>query len=67
MQKEDLKKLLTEYPDYPQKGIVFYDILPIFRNPVAFETLINDFVEQIKARNEKIDVVIGIFYFYFIY
>ncbi|KAK7061653.1 ribosomal S3Ae family-domain-containing protein [Favolaschia claudopus] len=61
-----LRSLLTSHPDFPQKGIVFLDIFPILRDPIAFETLITHLVHHItsstipKAPKKKIDVVVGL-------
>lgn len=47
------------------QGIVFLDIFPILRDPVAFETLITHFVYHLtshtipNAPTKKIDVVVG--------
>ncbi|KIY51588.1 adenine phosphoribosyltransferase [Fistulina hepatica ATCC 64428] len=63
---EFLKSHLTYYPDFPKKGIVFVDIFPILRDPLAFEALITNFVYHItsstlsKTPNKKIDVVVGL-------
>ena len=37
---EELRDYITSYPDYPQKGIVFRDILPILHEPAIFKKLI---------------------------
>ncbi|KAI0091967.1 phosphoribosyltransferase-like protein, partial [Irpex rosettiformis] len=48
------------------QGIVFLDIFPILRDPVAFETLITHFVYHLTSTtipgspNKKIDVVVGL-------
>ncbi|KAF8915954.1 phosphoribosyltransferase-like protein [Mucidula mucida] len=61
-----LKSLLQAHPDFPKKGIVFLDIFPILRNPVAFETLITHLLHHLtsstipKLPNGKIDVVVGL-------
>jgi len=61
-----LKSHLTSHLDFPKKGIVFLDIFPILRNPLAFETLITHFVHHItsqtlaKTPSKKIDVVVGL-------
>lgn len=50
------------------QGIVFKDMFPVFRDPLAVEALITNFVYHITStQTEKIDVVAGkrIFYFYF--
>ncbi|KAF8450428.1 phosphoribosyltransferase-like protein [Boletus edulis BED1] len=61
-----LQSIVTRYPDFPKPGIVFLDIFPIFRDPVAFETLITHFVYHItshtipKSVRKKVDVVVGL-------
>ncbi|KDQ64849.1 hypothetical protein JAAARDRAFT_28495 [Jaapia argillacea MUCL 33604] len=61
-----LRSLLTEHPDFPKKGIVFLDIFPILRDPVAFETLITHLVHHTTSHtipqspSKKIDVVVGL-------
>ncbi|TFK43612.1 phosphoribosyltransferase-like protein [Crucibulum laeve] len=63
---EFIKSHLSSHPDFPKKGIVFLDIFPILRNPLAFETLITHFVHHItshtlaNAPTKKIDVVVGL-------
>lgn len=48
------------------QGIVFLDIFPVLRDPVAFETLITHFVHHLtsttipKIPSKKIDVVVGL-------
>ncbi|KAJ6509895.1 phosphoribosyltransferase-like protein [Mycena vitilis] len=63
---EYLKSQLTAHPDFPKEGIVFLDIFPILRNPIAFETLITHFLHHLTshtiaaAPSKKIDVVVGL-------
>ncbi len=40
MFKEELKNTIKTYPDFPKKGILFRDILPVFQNPTIFKQLI---------------------------
>ncbi|KAK6407368.1 adenine phosphoribosyltransferase, partial [Oleoguttula sp. CCFEE 5521] len=35
-----LRSNLRQYPDFPQPGILFEDILPLFASPKLFETLL---------------------------
>lgn len=52
MNKELLKNIIVNIPDFPVKGIQFKDINPILSNPEAFQTVINifaDFIEKNKA------------------
>ncbi|KAK7049597.1 adenine phosphoribosyltransferase [Paramarasmius palmivorus] len=63
---EYLKTQLGTHVDFPKKGIVFLDIFPILRNPVAFETLITHLLHHITSHtipnsaSKKIDVVVGL-------
>jgi adenine phosphoribosyltransferase len=47
------------------QGIVFLDIFPILRDPIAFETLITNFLYHLTSQTipsspeKKIDVVVG--------
>lgn len=40
MFKEDLKNTIKTYPNFPKKGILFRDVLPVFQNPTIFRKLI---------------------------
>ncbi|KAG6857358.1 hypothetical protein H0H87_005661 [Tephrocybe sp. NHM501043] len=66
MDVEYIKSHLKPHPDFPKKGIVFLDIFPLFRNPVAIETLITHFLHHITSHtiasspSKKIDVVVGL-------
>ncbi|KAI2472506.1 adenine phosphoribosyltransferase [Annulohypoxylon bovei var. microspora] len=49
-------------PDFPIPGIRFIDILPIFQNPVAFESLLEVLVLLIRERfgDQIPDVIVGL-------
>src|SRR5947199_2136142 len=53
-----LKKLIREVPDFPKKGILFYDITTLLRDKVGFATLIDALSEHYL--NSIIDLVLGI-------
>ncbi|KZS97984.1 adenine phosphoribosyltransferase [Sistotremastrum niveocremeum HHB9708] len=61
-----IREKLGVHPDFPKKGIVFLDLFPILRDPVAFETLITHLVHHLtsytipNAAVKKIDVVVGL-------
>ena len=52
-----LKKLIREVPDFPKKGILFYDITTLLKDKVGFATLIDKFSEYYISRS--IDLVLG--------
>ncbi len=46
MYKEDLKNTIKTCPDFPKKGILFRDILPVFKSPVLFRKLIESISDK---------------------
>jgi adenine phosphoribosyltransferase len=55
---EPLKKLIREVPDFPKKGILFYDITTLLKDKIGFATLIDALSEHYLEK--KIDLVVGI-------
>jgi len=55
---DDLKKLIREVPDFPKKGILFYDITTVLKDKSGFRKIIDALTEQIRPL--KPDVVLGI-------
>ena len=53
-----IKKLITDYPDFPKKGIVFKDIFPILQNPEVFEDVIKNMSNSTLMN--KADAIIAI-------
>ncbi len=54
---EHLKKLIREVPDFPKKGILFYDITTLLKDKVGFATLIDALSEHYLGKD--IDLVLG--------
>lgn len=54
---EPLKKLIREVPDFPKKGILFYDITTLLKDKLGFATLIDALSEYYLPK--KIDLVLG--------
>ena len=55
---EHLKQLIREVPDFPKKGILFYDITTLLKDKVGFATLIDALSEHYL--NSQVDVVLAI-------
>src|ERR1700740_1851974 len=55
---EHLKKLVREVPDFPKKGILFYDITTLLKDKLGFARLIDALSEHYIDRD--IDLVLGI-------
>lgn len=54
---DQLKKLIREVPDFPKKGILFYDITTLLRDKTGFARLIDLFSEHYIGK--QIDLVLG--------
>lgn len=54
----DLKAYIREIPDFPQPGVSFKDITPIFGDPAAFRYAVAELARAF--REERIDMVVGI-------
>jgi adenine phosphoribosyltransferase len=54
----DLKSLIREVPDFPKKGINFYDITTLLKDPAGWKRVIDD----LKAHyaGSPVDTVVGI-------
>lgn len=55
---ERLKKSIREIPDFPKKGILFYDVTTLFRDRTAFATAV-DYMTHRYIRT-RIDAVLGV-------
>lgn len=57
-----LKSVLHKYPNFPVKGVLFEDFLPIFRDPSLFRKLINAFKIHLEKvyQTQKIDYIVGL-------
>ena len=52
-----LKKLIREVPDFPKKGILFYDITTLLKDKTGLAMLIDKFAEHYMAQD--VDLVLG--------
>src|SRR5262249_39407619 len=57
MTEHELKKLIREIPDFPNPGILFYDITTLLKGPKGLRTVIVRTVEHFSGN--KVDCVIG--------
>ena len=55
---DSLKQLIRQIPDFPQPGVLFYDITTLLKNPQGMRTAIDTLVEP--YREKSLDCVIGI-------
>lgn len=54
---EPLKKLIREVPDFPRKGILFYDITTLLKDKLGFAALIDALAEHYIQHN--IELILG--------
>ncbi|MFH1224088.1 MAG: adenine phosphoribosyltransferase [Pseudomonadota bacterium] len=47
----DYKKYIREVPDFPKKGILFYDVTTLLSDPKVFKTITDDMYERAKSLN----------------
>lgn len=57
MNSGELKKLIREVPDFPKKGILFYDITTLLKDKVGFASLIDLFSENYIGK--QVDLILG--------
>jgi adenine phosphoribosyltransferase len=57
LNSEQLKKLIREVPDFPKKGILFYDITTLLKDKTGFAQLIDLFSEHYIGK--QIDLILG--------
>jgi adenine phosphoribosyltransferase len=55
---EDLKAAIREIPDWPKKGILFYDVTTLLKQGRRFEQTIEALLDPYKGK--QIDLVLGI-------
>jgi adenine phosphoribosyltransferase len=55
---EHLKKVIRNVPDFPKKGILFYDITTLLKDGPSFQEVIHTLAE--RYLDKKIDLVVGI-------
>ena len=54
----NLDDAIRKVPDFPKKGILFYDITSILMNPSAYRYCIDSMIK--KYKNERIDAVAAV-------
>ena len=54
---DQLKRLIREVPDFPKKGILFYDITTLLKDKDGFATLVDRLAEHYSKH--PVDLVLG--------
>ncbi len=60
---ENIKKLISEnikeYPNFPKKGIIFYDLHPLMANPDARGKILDFLVEKYNNLDKKVTCIVA--------
>ncbi len=54
----DLKSVIRTIPDFPKKGILFYDVTPLLKSPAAFRQVVSEM--KSACTGKRIDTIVGI-------
>ncbi|HZS97585.1 MAG TPA: adenine phosphoribosyltransferase [Terriglobales bacterium] len=57
LNSDQLKKLIREVPDFPKKGILFYDITTLLKDKAGYATLIDVLAERYIGKG--VDLILG--------
>jgi adenine phosphoribosyltransferase len=55
---EQLKKKIRHVPDFPKRGILFYDITTLLRDPAGFKAVVDSLSTPFHGKG--IDIVVGV-------
>ncbi len=58
MTADQLKKKIRHVPDFPKRGILFYDITTLLRDPAGFHAAIDSLATPFQGKG--IDLVVGV-------
>ena len=48
MDTKELESFIVDIPDYPEPGVIFKDITPLFADPKPFRAMVDAFVSHHK-------------------
>jgi adenine phosphoribosyltransferase len=57
LNSDQLKELIREVPDFPKKGILFYDITTLLKDKAGYATLIDVLAERYIGKG--VDLILG--------
>ncbi|XP_014274513.1 adenine phosphoribosyltransferase [Halyomorpha halys] len=55
-----VKENIRSYPDFPKKGVLFWDVFSILGNSQSLKALMDLLVDHVSSINSPIDAVIGL-------
>ncbi|KAH9383363.1 hypothetical protein HPB48_024582 [Haemaphysalis longicornis] len=57
---EEIRAKIKTYPDFPKKGIIYRDMMPLFQNPDVFHKVVNLLVEQVRKTVREVHAIAGL-------
>ncbi|KAF7649131.1 hypothetical protein LDENG_00146440 [Lucifuga dentata] len=51
---------IRPFLDFPKKGILFRDICPILKEPVALTAVIDLFEEHVRKNHQQVELIVGL-------
>ncbi|MDW8275357.1 MAG: adenine phosphoribosyltransferase [Candidatus Nitrosocaldus sp.] len=58
VRRMNLRTVIREFPDFPEKGVLFRDISPLLKSASALNYIVERFHEHFKVK--RVDVIAGI-------
>ncbi|XP_032086771.1 adenine phosphoribosyltransferase [Thamnophis elegans] len=55
-----IRQRIRDFPDFPSPGVLFRDISPMLKDPVAFKAAIDLLESHIRASHKDIDYIAGL-------
>ncbi|XP_015666919.1 adenine phosphoribosyltransferase [Protobothrops mucrosquamatus] len=55
-----IRERIRDFPDFPSPGIIFRDISPMLKDPVAFKAAIDLLESYIRASHKEFDFIAGL-------
>lgn len=55
---DKIKRAIRDIPDFPKPGIVFKDIMPVLKDPILFNQVVDYFYHELK--DKKVQYLAGI-------
>lgn len=57
---EEIRSRIKTYPDFPKKGIIYRDMMPLFQKPDVFRKMVDLFAEHVRKTVPDVKAVAGI-------
>ncbi|KAL1007145.1 hypothetical protein UPYG_G00082660 [Umbra pygmaea] len=55
-----IKKHIKVFPDFPSKGVLFRDICPLLKDPLALTAVTDLLEEHVRLTHPEVDLIVGL-------